>query len=103
MKNLVAVFAMMMALMICSEAYAGNGDFQKGLKYYGKRDYKKADMYFKNYISKTPDPIAYYLLGYADYKLKRFDDSNRYFAEAYLIDPEISPKAANILKKKGKR
>ncbi len=97
------VFSLILALMVCSETYAGSEDFQKGLKYYCKRNYRKAEMYFKNYISETPDPIAYYLLGYADYKLKKFDDANRYFAEAYLIDPDISPKAANIVKKRGKR
>lgn len=103
MKKLCAVFAIIMASMICSETYAGNEDFEKGLKYYGKRNYRKAEMYFKSYISKTPDPAAYYLLGYTDYKLKKFDDANRYFAEAYLIDPDVSPKAAYIVKKRGKR
>lgn len=104
MKTLsYVVFSLILAFMICSQTYAGSEDFEKGLRYYGKRDYRKAEMHFKNYISKTPDPVAYYLLGYADYKLKKFDDASRYFSEAYLIDPEVSPRAAHLVKKVGKR
>ncbi len=104
MKTLhYVVLSLLMTLMVCSGTYAASDDFQKGLKYYGKKDFRKAEKYFKSYVSKTPDPVAYYLLGYADYKLKKFGDANRYFEEAYLIDPDISPRAAHIVKKAGKR
>ena len=104
MKTLYyVVCALILAFMICSETYAGSENFEKGLRYYRKRDYRKAEMYFKNYVSKVPDPAAYYLLGYSDYKLKRFDEADRYFAEAYLIDPDVSPRAASIVKKGRKR
>ncbi len=99
MKALFVFFALLAGLALCSETYAGNEDFQKGLRYYGKRDYKRAEKYFKNYIATNPDPQAYYLLGYADYKLKKFDDASRYFAEAYLIDPDISAKVSHPTRK----
>jgi TolA-binding protein len=93
----------MTALTVCSDAYAGNEDFEKGLTHYVKRDYRNAEIYFKKYVSQIPDPAGYYLLGYTDYKLKKFHDASRYFTEAYLIDPDISPKAAHLLKKRNKR
>lgn len=103
MKALYVFFALLTALAVCSQTYADSKDLQKGLKYYGKKDYKNAEKYLKSYISQTPDPAAYYLLGYADYKLKKFDEANRYFAEAYLIDPDISAKTSYITKKGRKK
>ncbi len=99
MKTLYVFFALVTALIVCAEAYPGNEDFQKGLRYYGKQDYRNAEKYFKSYVSSFPDPAAYYLLGYADYKLKKFDDANAYFKEAYLIDPNISAKASHLVKR----
>lgn len=103
MKCLSVFCALVTALIICSEAYPANGDFEKGLRYYKKRDYKSAERYFKNYIAATPDPAAYYLLGYADYKLKKYGEASRYFSDAYLIDPDISAKAAHLVKKRVKK
>ena len=103
MKVLYVFFALLTALAVCSQTYADSKDLQKGLKYYGKKDYKNAEKYLKSYISQTPDPAAYYLLGYADYKLKKFDEANRYFAEAYLIDPDISARTSYITKKGRKK
>ena len=103
MKTLYVFFALAMALIVCSEAYPGSEDFEKGLRHYRKRDYKGAERYFKNHIAATPDPAAYYLLGYADYKLKKYGDASGYFAEAYLIDPDISAKAAHLVNKDGNK
>jgi TolA-binding protein len=47
-----------------------------------------------------PDPYAYYLMGYALYKMKRHSESAKYFQEAYTIDPTISPKSVKELLKK---
>ncbi len=103
MKSLYVFFALVTALIICSEAYPGSEDFEKGLRHYRKKDYRNAERYFKSYVSNVPDPAAYYLLGYADYKLKKFNDANAYFKEAYLIDPDISAKADYVVKKGLKR
>lgn len=103
MKSLYVFFALVTALIVCSEAYPGSEDFEKGLRHYRKRDYRSAEGYFKKYISGTPDPAAYYLLGYTDYKLKKFEDASGYFAEAYLIDPNISAKTAYLVKRGGKK
>jgi TolA-binding protein len=103
MKTVYVFFALVTALTVCSEAYPGSEDFAKGLRHYRKKEYKSAERYFKDYISGTPDPAAYYLLGYTDYKLKKYNDASDYFAEAYLIDPNISAKAAHFVKKGGKK
>src|SRR5512135_2584088 len=87
MKTLFALFALIAVLTISSETFAASSDFKKGLRYYGKKDYRNTAVYLKKHVSDVPDPIAYYLLGYADYKMRRFDEANKYFTEAYLIDP----------------
>lgn len=91
MKILFASMALVAALMVSPAAFAANGDYEKGVKYYFKKDYKKAVVYLEKSVARKPDPKAYYFLGYASYKLKKFDEANRYFQEAYLIDPNISP------------
>ncbi len=101
--SLYVFFALLTALAVCSQTYADSKDLQQGLRYYGKKDYRSAEKYLKNYTSVTPDPAAYYLLGYAEYKLKKFDEANRYFKEAYLIDPDISARTAYVTKKGRKK
>ena len=63
----------------------------KGIRAYTKRDYKTAVKYFKEYIKEKPDARTYYLLGYALYKMKKYPESFKYFKEAYILDPNISP------------
>jgi tetratricopeptide (TPR) repeat protein len=61
------------------------------MKAYHKKDFKKAILYLQEYVGQKPDPYAYYLLGYANYKLKNHAESAKYFREAYVLDPNISP------------
>ena len=74
-------------------AMAQESPYDKAIKAYFKKDYKTATKYFKVYVEKKPDPYAYYLLGYALYKMKKHPESAKYFREAYIIDPNISPVA----------
>jgi TolA-binding protein len=68
---------------------------------YMKKDYKSAAEHLRKYVEKKPDPYAYYLLGYALYKIKKHPESVKYFHEAYILDPNISPSAAReFLRKK---
>lgn len=71
-------------------------DFQKGISEYKKRDFRAAVKHLSAYVEATPDPRAYYLLGYASYKLKDFDASRRYFREAYLLDPGFDPRRIEL-------
>jgi TolA-binding protein len=84
-----------------STVMAQEDSYNKALKSYAKKDYRTAAKYFREYVEKNPDPAAYYLLGYAMYKMKKHAESVKYFKEAYLIDPDISLSSAKrSLKKK---
>ena len=96
-----------------STAFAQDEVYAKGIRAYFKKDYASAVNYLKEYVARKPEAKAYYFLGYAQYELKRRTgnprgrkdfwadtESAKYFREAYLIDPEFSPKAVGFGKKK---
>lgn len=87
-----------------SPLFAQEDLYRKGFHAYLKKDYKTAVKYLKEYVGQQPDAKAYYLLGYANYEMKRKAGSLKgrrnfwgdtetaeYFREAYLIDPNVSP------------
>lgn len=76
--------------LMSSLGFADTGVFEDALSFYKKGDFKSAAKYLKEYVEKNPDPNAYYLLGYASYKLKNYSESIRYFKEAYTLDPNLS-------------
>jgi hypothetical protein len=78
---------------VASETFPADSgtEYQKALQYYNNRKYKEAVRLFKEYAKKKPDAAVYYRIGYALYQLHEFDEANRYFREAYLIDPGFSP------------
>jgi hypothetical protein len=78
----------MMANIVLAETDA---EYDKALKYYNSGKYREAVELFKNYIQTKPEPSAYYRIGYALYKLRKFTEADEYFKMAYLIDPMFSP------------
>lgn len=107
------VVSLIIMAFSASAVYAQDDAYAKGLRAYFKKDYAAAVEYLKEYVARTPEAKAYYFLGYAQYELKRKTGNSRgrkdfwadteaakYFREAYLIDPEFSPKAAGFGKKK---
>ncbi|MEW6066822.1 MAG: tetratricopeptide repeat protein [Nitrospirota bacterium] len=68
-----------------------DNEYDKALKYYNSGKYQEAVELFKEYVKKNPHPDAYYRIGYALYELGKFDEANKYFKDAYLIDPAYSP------------
>jgi len=66
-------------------------DYKNALFLYQKGDYKTAIKDLKGYVGEKPDPYAYYLLGYASYKIKKHSEAMRYFGEAYTLDPGFTP------------
>ncbi|MGD1076449.1 MAG: tetratricopeptide repeat protein [Thermodesulfovibrionales bacterium] len=80
-------------ISLTSLVYAQEVTYDKALRAYLKKDFKAAVKYLKEYVAQNPDADAYYLLGYANYKLKKRKDAMGYFREAYLIDPNFTPKA----------
>ena len=101
MKKLVFVITMFFALLLVSDTILAQADteYVTALKYYNSGKYKGAVEHLKDYVKKNPDPAAYYLMGYALYKLKRFDEATEYFNEAYLIDPNFSLEKAGLIQK----
>jgi TolA-binding protein len=85
--------------IISSIVFADVISYEEALSLYKKGDYETATEYLKKYVKKKPDPYAYYLLGYAYYKMEKYSDSVKYFKEAYTIDPNISPSSIEFRQK----
>lgn len=88
-----AVFVLMILGSFLSAAFAAaeENPYNRAVEAYLQKDYKTAVTYLREYVEKKPDPYAYYLLGYALYKMKKHAESAKYFDEAYVLDPNISP------------
>lgn len=97
------LLGIMLVMGSTAVARAG-GDYEAARKYYYSGKYKEAVRQLQDYVAQKPDAAACYMMGYSLYKLKRFDQANEYFREAYLIDPSYSPvstpRAAGQPKKK---
>jgi len=74
-------------------------EYIKALKYYNSKKYKEAVEVLKEHVQKAPSAVDYYLMGYALYKLGKFEEANEAFQEAYLLDPEFSLEKAGLIKK----
>lgn len=86
MKTYIQLLALLLFLLP-AVTDAGEENYQKGLRLFNSRDYKKAVVYLEKYVAHMPDPAAYYMLGYASYELRDFHKAREYFDAAYLIDP----------------
>lgn len=87
-------------ILIVSFAFAQESTYDIAIEAYVKKDFEAAVKYLKEYVAVKPDAKAYYLLGYASYKINNFEDSARYFKEAYIIDPEFDPSTIKFEEKK---
>jgi len=101
MKKVALVIVLLMLFAAAAGAAVPNDDkdFRTGLKAYHSKNYKAAVKYFKEYVSKKPDPTAYYLIGYSLYEMGKFSEADDYFRDAYLIDPEFSLEKVGLIKK----
>ncbi|GAB4490276.1 MAG: hypothetical protein OHK006_22910 [Thermodesulfovibrionales bacterium] len=99
--GILVLVAFALSLFSVSAAFAKRDEeFNKALRYYSAKKYHEAAKTLEGYVAQKPDPAAYYLMGYALYKLKKFDEANKHFEEAYAIDPEFSLEKAGLLPKK---
>ncbi|MDP2168450.1 MAG: tetratricopeptide repeat protein [Thermodesulfovibrionales bacterium] len=96
MKKFIFAAALCLAVSIMASAphavFAEETGYDKALTHYRSGNYKEAVSYLESYVQNRPEPAAYYLMGYALYHLGRHDEATRYFNDAYLINPEFSPK-----------
>lgn len=89
MKN--AMIVLLFSLLLSASSIAADESYAKGLLLYKKGNYSASIKHFTEYIGRTPDPRAYYLLGYANYKLKKYESARKYFRDAYLLYPDFQP------------
>lgn len=73
-----------------------NKEYDSAVQFYNAGKYKEAVNLLKIYVAKRPEPAAYYRIGYALYKLRQFDEANKYFEMTYLIDQTFSPQLAGL-------
>ena len=101
MKKTILMLALFMLLAAVTGAAVPNSDsdFTAGLKAYNTKNFSTAVKHFREYVSKKPDPTAYYLLGYALYEEGKFTEADENFRQAFLIDPEFSPEKSGLIKK----
>jgi TolA-binding protein len=96
MKRLFTFLVLSLFLLsAASVLYAEQNDYEKGLMYYQQHKYKAAIKHLKTYAESTPDPRAYYLIGYASYRMKDYATAKKYFSDVYLIDPEFNISSIN--------
>lgn len=92
-KCIILSFLPCLILLPASENLFADSEsiYDKAVGYYNSGKYKKSIELFHEYIKKKPESRAYYRIGYALYKLGEYEKANKYFDEAYLIDPSYSP------------
>jgi len=86
------------AVLLASTASVAAADYTAGVSLYKKQRYAECIEELKRYTEKTPDPRAYYLMGYASYKRRDFSGARENFKKAYLIDPDFRPSSLGIKK-----
>lgn len=90
-----AVFSILLFLSLVMGGIVNaqpDGLYNRALNLYVRGDYSGAEKVLREYLQKRPEPSAYYLLGYALYKQKRFAEAMESFKEAYLLDPDFTPR-----------
>ncbi len=85
------ILLIIITLLTVSIIFADVVNYEEAISMYKKGDYKKASELFKKYVKQKPDPCAYYLLGYSYYKMKKYSEAAKYFNDAYIIEPSLSP------------
>lgn len=93
-------FAVLVLVLAMAGGVFAAASYDDALKAYQKGDYKHTVAILEEYVKKNPTAEAYYILGYSNYKLRNFKAAERYFNEAYLIDPEYKPQVITGEEKK---
>lgn len=101
MKKMYHLSALLLVLLFtCGIAFAQTDTlYVSALEQYEKGNFTEAIKYLKEFVSRRPEPSAYYLIGYALYKQKKFDEAEEYFKQAYLIEPNFSPRSLEYFAK----
>ncbi|HET6515308.1 MAG TPA: tetratricopeptide repeat protein [Thermodesulfovibrionales bacterium] len=101
--GILVVLVVLLEIILPPSLHAQEEAYDKALQAYLKKDFKKTVRYLKEYVAVWPDAGAYYLMGYANYKLKNRKEAAECFREAYLIDPNFTPTSIGFGKEGKKR
>lgn len=103
MKMFISLFTVLMVMLFFSLAPVcaqPNGAYERALYLYKNGRFDEAVTQLRDYLQRRPEPSAYYLMGYALYKLGRYYEATRYFDEAYLLEPGFRPEAIDFSRAK---
>jgi TolA-binding protein len=87
----ILVLAIVLTFISFSLCMADNGPVQKAYALYYQGKTQAAIQLMQDHLAEQPDPKALYFLGYVYYEQKDMKTALKYFEEAYLIDPDVSP------------
>jgi TolA-binding protein len=87
----ISALVLITLILMCSIVFAEVSNYKDALSLYQKGNYKAAAQNLKERVENNPDPYAYYLLGYANYKMKKHSEAMKYFRETYVLDPTFTP------------
>jgi tetratricopeptide (TPR) repeat protein len=91
-------FVLIASGILMAAASVASADYASGVSLYKKQNYRECIRHLQAHAETTPDPRAYYLMGYASYKLGDFAGAREYFRKAYLIDPNFRPASLGLRK-----
>lgn len=92
----VFVFVGFFLLVTGLSGAQADGTYENALSLYKKGHYNSAVALLSEYVKSNPYPAAYYLIGYALYKLRRHEAAVKYFNQVYLIDPDFKLQEMNL-------
>jgi len=92
-KSFCIILVTLSLFVICGHASA---DYAAGVTAYKKHQYAECINQLQAYTDKTPDTRSFYLMGYASYKLRNYEQAKEYFRKAYLLDPNFRPASLHV-------
>jgi TolA-binding protein len=90
------VLASLLILAMSTAVLAETTLYTNAVSAYQRGDFSKSIQLLEKYVQQKPNANAYYLLGYAHYKTKNYLKSVKFFREAYIIDPKVSPASSGM-------
>ncbi len=89
--RIITVITSLLLLVSVSVCTANDSSVKKAYSLYYQGKKEAAIELMKDYVGRYPDPKALYFLGYAFYEQKDMKTAFKYFQDAYLINPDVSP------------
>jgi tetratricopeptide (TPR) repeat protein len=84
----ILIFLLFVSFSLC---WAVEESLQEAYSLYNQGKMEEAIKIMEEYTDKHTDSRVLYFLGYAYYKMRKFDMARKYFEEVYQIDPKFVP------------